>query len=74
MAIREKPTADEKRIRSLIEQGGDVKKSPEAVSFLQVRLPRKLVARIDGDRNERIVPLTRHAWIVEAILEKLGDE
>ena len=42
--------------------------------LVQLRLPRDLVQRIDMARKHRIVAPSRHAWLLEALLEKLETE
>jgi hypothetical protein len=39
--------------------------------LVQLRLSSELVQRIDRHRKERIVPPSRHSWMLEALLEKL---
>lgn len=86
MAVRSKPqqalAANAHQIDELIEKGGSVateldpprrrtvkvKAKPDLV---QLRLPRDLVDRIDGARTKRTVPPSRHAWMLEAIIDKL---
>jgi hypothetical protein len=71
--------ADEAAIRAVIERGGTVAgeggRADEAVrKLLQLRLPTTLISRIDGVRRTRVVPPSRHHWILEAIHEKLLRE
>jgi hypothetical protein len=68
-----RPEKDEKKVLSLIGKGGGVKKSEKEKVFMQLRLPMSLFERIESDRFARIVTPSRHAWILEAILEKLGE-
>jgi hypothetical protein len=78
MALRAKPqqvpAADERRITDLIEKGGAVPGTRQDKSrpmLVQLRLSRELIQRIDRDRKKRTVPPSRHAWLLEALLEKL---
>lgn len=82
MAIRAKPqpislTTDERRVNALIEKGGTV---PEGATddsrrmLVQLRLSPALIQRIDKNRRKRTVPPSRHAWILEALLDKLNVE
>ena len=87
MALRRKPqseskkvlSADERRIEALIDKGGSVAPDHEEgkgikPQLVQLRLPRALVQRIDMARKHRIVAPSRHAWLLEALLEKLETE
>jgi hypothetical protein len=87
MGIRSKPKqrdafpshVDEQHVNALIEKGGTVAASstPRAVSRLmlvQLRLSSDIIERIDQIRKQRSVPPSRHAWIVEALLDKLTSE
>jgi hypothetical protein len=81
MALRAKPqqtpAADERRINELIEKGGAVPAAGADKSrpmLVQLRLSRDLIQRIDRDRRKRTVPPSRHAWILEALLEKLKTD
>ena len=72
------PSADERRIEALIDKGGSVAPDHEGgkgrPQLVQLRLPRDLVQRIDMARKHRIVAPSRHAWLLEALLEKLETE
>ena len=86
MALRRKPqseskktpSADERRIETLIDKEGSVAPDHEGgkgrPQLVQLRLPRDLVQRIDMARKHRIVAPSRHAWLLEALLEKLETE
>ena len=87
MALRRKPqseskkapSADHRHIEVLIDKGGSVAPDYEAekgtrLQLVQLRLPRPLVQRIDKARQHRIVAPSRHAWLLEALLEKLEAE
>ena len=87
MALRRKPqsesqkalSADVRRIEALIDKGGSVAPDQEEgkgirPQFVQLRLPRALVQRIDKARKHRIVAPSRHALLLEALLEKLETE
>lgn len=83
MGIRTKPQQpaassaappDERHINALIEKGGSVASEPGDPSrhmLVQLRLPHDLIQKIDRKRKTRLVPPSRHAWILEALLEKL---
>jgi hypothetical protein len=80
MAVRAKPlsqTADEQRINALIDKGGAVPtEAPDKSKpmFVQLRLSRDLIDRIDKNRKKRTVPPSRHSWILEALLDKLSAD
>lgn len=87
MAIRPKPQeqtsgiATERQIDELIEKGGSVagigrpaEKPSRDIQLVQLRLDARLIERIDRQRQERAVPPSRHAWLLEAILEKLKKD
>ena len=86
MALRRRPTSrsknatvTERQIDSLIDKGGSVSPGREEgretkPQLVQLRLPRTLVRRIDTARSRSLVPPSRHAWLLEAVLEKLTNE
>ncbi|MBV9771689.1 MAG: hypothetical protein JOZ32_19110 [Bryobacterales bacterium] len=82
MALRSKPqqqppSPDERRVNELIEKGGTVARDngeAEKPMLVQLRLAREIIHRIDTSRSKRMVPPSRHAWILEALLEKLKAE
>ena len=86
MALRRKPAAEsknstvtERQIDALIDKGGSVSPDREdgqetKPQLIQLRLPRTLVRRIDTTRRRSLVPPSRHAWLLEAVLEKLTNE
>lgn len=86
MALRRRPTTDSKnatvtegQIDALIGKGGSVSSNREPrretkPQLIQLRLPRPLVRRIDTARRQSLVPPSRHAWLLEAVLEKLKNE
>lgn len=70
---------DEKKLQAVIEKGGAVASSKkgleeETTKNVQLRLTPQVIARIDQVRGERLVAPPRHAWLLEAILEKLDRE
>jgi hypothetical protein len=77
MAISKKPTAtpiSEANIKAIIEKGGSAvqtEKEDTARKNLQLRLEPSLITQIDLSRKERMVPPSRHTWILEAIHEKI---
>ena len=69
MALRRKPQSKSKQSPVADEEEGGGK--PQLV---QLRLPRALVQRIDKTRKYRLVAPSRHAWLLEALIEKLETE
>lgn len=84
MAIAKKPkvhpvsAADESRIHALINKGGSVAVREEEAAAglcrLQLRLDAGVISRVDTVRRNRLVAPSRHAWLLEAIHEKLQRE
>jgi hypothetical protein len=82
MALRSKPQQqpapdDERRINALIEKGGTVpaeEGNGSKEKLVQLRLSSDLIQRIDRTRKKRMVPPSRHSWILEALLEKLKTD
>ena len=79
MAITRAPKskASEARIQSLIEKGGQparqehTARRPLAVAL---RIPGPLAVRLDTFLREKTIPVPRHTWILQAVLEKLDRE
>ena len=68
---------DKRKVKAVIEKGGGVASSSVASDKpknVQLRLLPDIIQRIDLSRKGRIVPPTRHAWLLEAVLEKLERE
>jgi hypothetical protein len=65
---------NKKKIEEFIEKGGKTKADNTIKDVLKfnVCLPRKIADMIDKNREERIDKVSRHHWIIEAIMEKLG--
>ena len=86
MALRRRPKFEatnsavtERQIEALIDKGGSVAPGHKGAQetkpqLVQLRLPRTLVQRIDRTRKRRLVAPSRHAWLLEALLEKLESE
>jgi hypothetical protein len=74
------PSTDEQHVNALIEKGGTVASAASASRnairpmLVQLRLSRDIIERIDRSRKLRTVPPSRHAWILEALLDKLKSE
>ena len=81
MAITRSPKgkASEDKIQALIEKGGQpagqetpaADRPPMAVSL---RIPGPLAERLDTFLRGELIRVPRHAWILQAILEKLDRE
>lgn len=87
--ISKKPKATgvltEKDIDDLINKGGDVPaeqkpkekrkvKGADKKIPVQLRLSQDLLDVIDGIIDDRVVKVSRHAWFLEAIAEKIEKE
>lgn len=89
MAIPRKPTekkpvTNEMDIDALIEKGGSIaapqraEKGDDAINLLQLRLRGRMLRQIDENIKRRYpykeTRPPRHAWFIEAFLEKLERE
>lgn len=79
MSLRKPPS--EADIEALIEHGGGAARArgrrarPVMTKRLvQVRMSDRLLDRIDHQRGLRIVTPSRHAWILDAVQEKLARD
>ncbi len=78
MAITKKPKkgkTPEIDVNALIGKGGSISKKLGEVDkpvFVQLRLSKELVERIDEMRAARAIKIPRHTWLLEAIHEKLA--
>ena len=71
--------AAERQVEALINKGGSAPTTePRAVrtatSQVLLRMPKDLLSRVDHAVAARPLPTTRHAWILEAVLERLRQE
>jgi hypothetical protein len=84
-SVGTKQEPDEQTVRKLINKGGSVAETPRSADsgtvklmLLQLRLYPDMVEEIDGVRKDtggkRHRAPSRHAWIVQAIEEKLARE
>ena len=73
-----KPTVSEKAISDLIEKGGSVPTEKNSKSkneqTVNIRLPEDILNEIDNSVNSRRIKISRHTWLMEAIIEKLDRE
>ncbi len=71
-----KASPDKRKIKAVIKKGGGVASSgaSDKPKNVQLRLLPDIIQRIDQSRKGRMVPPTRHAWLMEAVLEKLERE
>ena len=77
MALARKPQqAKEKDVDALILKGGSVSRPEEqtGTAYVQLRIPRSLLAEVDDHMSARRLAQSRHAWIVEAIIQRLDRE
>lgn len=80
MAITKKPQKkdiSEKEVLDLINKGGTVAKKEtkqKDKSFLQIRMKPEIIEEIDKLIGRRIIGISRHAWFMEAIEEKMKKE
>ena len=68
---------DNRKVKAVIKKGGSVAAASVAADKpknVQLRLLPDIIQRIDQSRRGRMVPPTRHAWLMEAVLEKLERE
>jgi hypothetical protein len=79
--LKDRKIPDERKIEAIIEKGGRAAvaemQAEEAPQNVQMRLMPTLLGRIDKIRNRKPKEIrqSRHAWIMEAILDKLkADE
>lgn len=79
MPIAKKPKAskqkDEQEINAVINKGGSVAqaKANENQKIL-LRIPNKLLEKVDNSLASKTIKIPRNTWILEAISEKLGNE
>ena len=76
-----KPAMPETDIQALIAKGGSVAQAEERKplhdnkpQFVQLRLDRHVVDRIDAVLETRQIKIPRHTWLLEAVHEKLTRE
>ncbi|MGI0120211.1 hypothetical protein [Zooshikella sp. RANM57] len=83
MGINRKPVTVQSQtptnVEEFIEQGGSVpqeakKKKAQTIQYTQLRLTEDEVKLIDKAREARRPKPSRHAWILEAIYEKVDKE
>jgi len=77
MALTRKPKTDESKVQEIIGKGGRTPGDAPAKSrkiTVQLRLSEALLERIDKAVNRRAVPIPRHTWFLEAIVEKLDKD
>ena len=69
-----KPPASEAQISALIEKGGRTARQETTARAVSLRIPGPLAERLDDFLQGQLVRVPRHAWILQAILEKLDRE
>lgn len=73
---RDESLPNKQKVKAVIDKGGGIASSvaPDKPKNVQLRLLPNIIQRIDRTRKGRIVAPTRHAWLLEAVLEKLERE
>ncbi len=75
---KSKPVVSEKVISAVIEKGGSVsteKNNPgKTEQTVNIRLPEDILSEIDQSVSFRRIKISRHTWLMEAIIEKLDRE
>ena len=76
---KSKPSSDEADVQKLINKGASVAKGQpddgEKFSSVLLRIPRDMLAEIDASVKRRLpVRISRQAWIIEALHERLVQE
>jgi len=75
---KSKPPVSEKAITAVIEKGGSVPTEKIAKSkneqTVNIRLPEDVLSEIDKFVGSRRLKISRHTWLMEAIIEKLDRE
>ncbi len=75
---KSKPNVSEKAISAVIEKGGSVPTEKNAKGKIEqtvnIRLPENILDEIDNSVNSRRIKISRHTWLMEAIIEKLDRE
>ena len=86
MTIVRKPgssIASERQIETLINKGGEVASArpgrppgllDRKTSKVLLRMPADLLSRVNEAVEARPLPIARHAWLLEAVFEKLQRE
>ncbi len=74
------PAADESAVQELIRKGGSVaspaaRQDDQQLASVLLRIPSDMLARIDASvQRRRPVRISRLAWIIEALQERLERE
>ncbi len=82
MPIARKPkpklSVSEKAITAVIEKGGTVPTDRQSKTkneqTVNLRLPEDILSEIDNSVGSRRIKISRHTWLMEAIVEKLDRE
>ena len=79
-----KPRVSEKKINEIIGKGGSVplektskdskSKTDQKEQTVNLRLPEDILNEIDESVNSRRIKISRHTWLMEALVEKLDRE
>jgi hypothetical protein len=75
---KSKPEVSEKAITAVIEKGGSVPREKTAKGKIDqtvnIRMPEDILSEIDNSVASRRIKISRHTWLMEAIVEKLDRE
>ena len=83
MTISRKPVTEKGQVDvdTLIERGGSAPQRTQVENkedarpvYVQLRIPKNIVAQIDGNLSTRPIRKPRHTWLLEAIHDKLSSE
>ena len=72
MAVRRKPKSS--NLDEFINEGGaapKIQKHSKDVQVVTLRLPTEMLESVDQAVSERPLKISRHQWLLEAVLEKL---
>ena len=75
MAVRRKPKSSD--LDTFIQEGGAAPKTQDTSKEVQVitlRVPTKMLADVDQAVSNKPIKISRHQWLLEAVLEKLNRE
>ena len=75
---KSKPPVSERAISAVIEKGGSVPSEKNAKGkteqTVNIRLREDILSEIDLSVSSRRIKISRHTWLMEAIIEKLDRE
>lgn len=78
MDFKQRPAVAPKNADAFIQKGGEVAKrgssSLKEEQLVNLRVPVELLERVDVVRRARPLKISRHAWLLEAILKQVLKE